>query len=124
MGDEKRIPVHKPEDMVLEAAKNDSPIEKAENVLTEAMAANNLISTDGGKSKAEWNQLTEAETKGKEVGGEENESPVEKPDDIVLDGIVAEKIRKSEAERNEGKNELPIINKPTKRRITLMAIDP
>lgn len=80
--------------MVLEAAKNDSPVEKAENVPTEAMVANNLITTDGGKSKGEWNQLTEAETKGKEVGGEENESPVEKPDDMVLDSIVAEKIGK------------------------------
>ncbi|KAM1391532.1 hypothetical protein ACFX2I_019242 [Malus domestica] len=78
VGDEKRSPVHKPEDMVNEAAKNDSPVEKAENVPTEAMAANNLITTDSGKSKAEWNQLTEAETKGKEVGGEENECPVEK----------------------------------------------
>ncbi|KAM2757237.1 hypothetical protein FF1_019369 [Malus domestica] len=77
-GDKKRSPVHKPEDMVNEATKNDSPVEKAENVPTEAMAANNLITTDSGKSKAEWNQLTEAETKGKEVGGEENQSPVEK----------------------------------------------
>ncbi|XP_070670313.1 chromatin assembly factor 1 subunit FAS2-like isoform X6 [Malus domestica] len=77
-GDKKRSPVHKPEDMVNEATKNDSPVEKAENVPTEAMAANNLITTDSGKSKAEWNQLTEAEMKGKEVGGEENQSPVEK----------------------------------------------
>ncbi|KAB2619838.1 hypothetical protein D8674_041344 [Pyrus ussuriensis x Pyrus communis] len=123
-GDEKRSPVHKPEDMVLEAAKNNSLVEKAENVPTEAMAANNLITTDSAKSKAEWNQLTEAETKGKEVGGEENESPVEKLDDMVLDSIVAEKIGKSEAERNEGKNELPIISKPTKRCITLMEFDP
>ncbi|KAB2617284.1 hypothetical protein D8674_013153 [Pyrus ussuriensis x Pyrus communis] len=105
-GDEKRSPVHKPEDMVLEAAKNNSLVEKAENVPTEAMAANNLITTDSAKSKAEWNQLTEAETKGKEVGGEENESPVEKLDDMVLDSIVAEKIGKSEAERNEGQQSL------------------
>lgn len=105
MGHEKRSQVHKPEDMV---------VEKEEDIATEATATDSLITTESGKS----------ETKGKEAVGEENESSVEKPDDMVVDGIVAEKMGKSEAERNEGENESPIVSKPSKRRITPMAIDP
>lgn len=114
VGHEKRSQVHKPEDMVIEAMKNGSPVEKEEDIATEDTATDSLITTESGKS----------ETKGKEVVGEENESSVEKPDDMVVDSIVAEKMGKSEAERNEGKNESPIVSKPSKRRITPMAIDP
>ncbi|KAM2196608.1 hypothetical protein ACFX1Q_000108 [Malus domestica] len=114
VGHEKRSQVHKPEDMVIEAMKNDSPVEKEEDIATEATATDSLITTESGKS----------ETKGKEVVGEENESSVEKPDVMVVDSIVAEEMGKSEAERNEGKNESPIVSKPSKRRITPMAIDP
>ncbi|XP_048433366.1 chromatin assembly factor 1 subunit FAS2-like [Pyrus x bretschneideri] len=114
VGHEKGSQVHKPEDMVIEAMQNDSPVEKEEDIATEATATDSLITTESGKS----------ETKGKEVVGEENESSVEKPDDMVVDSIVAEKMGKSEAEGNEGKNESPIVSKPSKRRITPMAIDP
>ncbi|KAM1934602.1 hypothetical protein ACFX15_018769 [Malus domestica] len=74
----------------------------------------------------------------KKVAGDKKRSPVHKPEDMVNEAAKNDspvekaenrksenrKIGKSEAERNEGKNELPIINKPTKRRITRMAIDP
>jgi len=55
----------------------------------------------------------------------EKQSPVQKPADMVIDATrsdsVAADTTKSEARKNEGKQ---ASNKPAKRRITPMAIDP
>ncbi|ONI01799.1 hypothetical protein PRUPE_6G159400 [Prunus persica] len=167
MRDENKSPVQKPEDMVIEATKNDSliaedngrtvernqqkeaerkeekvmgeqnkrPAEKAEDMVIESTATDSLVAADNGNSEAEGNRKTELETKAKEVVDLENRSPVENPEDMVVevtanDSLVAAYNAKSEAERNEGITEsqssmkTATVNKPTKRRITPMAIDP
>lgn len=71
----------------------------------------------------------------KKVVSDENKNPIQKPEDMVIDattndGVVAVDSTKSEAGKNEGKQaspsstSTPISNKPAKRRITPMAIDP
>ncbi|XP_034222155.1 chromatin assembly factor 1 subunit FAS2 isoform X2 [Prunus dulcis] len=167
MRDENKSPVQKPEDMVIEATKNDSliaedngrtvernqqkkaerkeekvmgehnkrPAEKAEDMVIESTATDSLVAADNGNSEAEGNRKTELETKAKEVVDLQNRSPVENPEDMVVevtanDSLVAACNAKSEAERNEGITEsqssmkTATVNKPTKRRITPMAIDP
>lgn len=64
----------------------------------------------------------------------EKQSPVQKPADMVIDATKSDSVAadstKSEARKNEGKQAspsstiTPISNKPAKRRITPMAIDP
>ncbi|KAI5323648.1 hypothetical protein L3X38_032720 [Prunus dulcis] len=167
MRDENKSPVQNPEDMVIEATKNDSliaedngrtvernqqkkaerkeekvmgeqnkrPAEKAEDMVIESTATDSLVAADNGNSEAEGNRKTELETKAKEVVDLQNRSPVENPEDMVVevtanDSLVAACNAKSEAERNEGITEsqssmkTATVNKPTKRRITPMAIDP
>ncbi|KAK9292780.1 hypothetical protein L1049_020760 [Liquidambar formosana] len=73
----------------------------------------------------------------KKITGDENKSSVQKPEDMVIeietttsDGVAAADSTKMEVERNEGKQAPPsstssaISNKPAKRRITPMAINP
>ncbi|XP_021802968.1 chromatin assembly factor 1 subunit FAS2 homolog [Prunus avium] len=168
MHDKNKSPVQKPEDMKIEATKNDClvaedngrtveernqqkeaerkeervmgeqnkrPAEKAEDMAIESTATDSLVAADNGNSEAEGNRKTEVETKAKEVVDLENRSPVENPEDMVVevtanDSLVAAYNAKSEAESNEGIPEsqssmkTATINKPTKRRITPMAIDP
>ncbi|BFG35115.1 hypothetical protein CerSpe_213890 [Prunus speciosa] len=168
MHDKNKSPVQKPEDMKIEATKNDClvaedngrtveernqqkeaerkeervmgeqnkrPAEKAEDMVIESTATDSLVAVDNGNSEAEGNRKTEVETKAKEVVDLENRSPVENPEDMVVevtanDSLVAAYNAKSEAESNEGITEsqssmkTATVNKPTKRRITPMAIDP
>ncbi|KAM5577745.1 chromatin assembly factor 1 subunit FAS2 [Rosa sericea] len=98
IGDD-RSRVEKPEDMVIDAATNDS------------LAADIEIS--------------EAERKEKKVMGDDS-STVQKPEDMVIEASA----NNSLVAANDGKKEspstvtTPTVNKPTKRRITPMAIDP
>lgn len=67
---------------------------------------------------------------------DESQSSIQKPEDMAIEvtpieNPVAADDSKSEAEKNEGKqtpspstSTPPIVNKPAKRRITPMAIDP
>ncbi|BBH05485.1 Transducin/WD40 repeat-like superfamily protein, partial [Prunus dulcis] len=150
MRDENKSPVQKPEDMncrkestkkaerkeeKVMGEQNKRPAEKAEDMIIESTATDSLVAADNGNSEAEGNRKTELETKAKEVVNLQNRSPVENPEDMVVevtanDSLVAAYNAKSEAERNEGITEsqssmkTATVNKPTKRRITPMAIDP
>ncbi|CAL9000729.1 unnamed protein product [Prunus brigantina] len=88
MRDKNKGPVQKPEDMVIEATKNDS-----------------LVAEDNGRTVEERNQQKEAERKEEKVMGEQNKRPAEKAEDMVIestatDSLVAADNGNSEAEGN------------------------
>ena len=107
--DEKKNPVQKPKDMVIDLTTNGS-----------------VVAVDSTKRKAGNNE-------GKQESP--NKNPVQNPEDMVIDettndSVVTVDSTKPEEGNNEGKQvppssaSTPVSTKPAKRRITPIAIDP
>ncbi|KAK9950083.1 hypothetical protein M0R45_005587 [Rubus argutus] len=143
IGDDDRSTVQRPEDMVIDAvitnyslvaADNEkseaerkekkvigyddrSTIQKPEDMVIDTVTNDSLVEADNEKS--------EAERKEKIVIGDDR-STIQKSEDMITEAAATDSL----VAANDGKQEssssmqTPTVNKPTKRRITPMAIDP
>ncbi|XP_004288334.1 PREDICTED: chromatin assembly factor 1 subunit FAS2 isoform X1 [Fragaria vesca subsp. vesca] len=143
--EENKISVKKPEDKVIDTAPNKSLV-AVENEITEAernkqtgaekevigddrstaeKPEDMVIDTASNDSLAANIEISEAEASEKKVLGDDS-STVQKPEDMVTETSANDSL----VELNDSKKEssstvtTPTVNKPTKRRITPMAIDP